>query len=243
MGFSTDFQQKTMGLLNSKKLEASVVVANCAMNRERQLSGPNSYDRDLGCNILAFLRDSPSSISWVDLCCGQGRALLQATLELEQCQDVEDFQIEGIDLTSFFAPNPFPERLTFRERSLEDWEPMGAYRLVTCVHGLHYVGDKLAAIVKAVAVLQPEGVFLANLDLANFRGASGQSARRAILSRFQENGLDYNPRRKLLRCDGPRFIDFSLRYLGASDRAGPNYTGQPAVDSYYTEIDKKAMLL
>lgn len=30
------------------ELEASAVVANCAMNRERQLAGVNSYARELG---------------------------------------------------------------------------------------------------------------------------------------------------------------------------------------------------
>jgi len=27
------------------------------------------------------------------------------------------------------------------------------------------------------------------------------------------------------------------RYLGADDRAGPNYTGQPAVDAHYEPLD------
>jgi hypothetical protein len=36
-----------------------------------------------------------------------------------------------------------------------------------------------------------------------------------------------------LRCNGPRNVAFNLRYLGADDRVGPNYTGQPAVASYY----------
>ncbi|MFD0205449.1 MULTISPECIES: hypothetical protein [Saccharothrix] len=29
------------------------------------------------------------------------------------------------------------------------------------------------------------------------------------------------------------------RYLGADDRAGPNYTGQPAVHSYYADASAK----
>ncbi len=32
---------------------------------------------------------------------------------------------------------------------------------------------------------------------------------------------------------GPRKLDLPYRYLGADDRSGPNYTGQPAVTSYY----------
>ena len=31
-------------------------------------------------------------------------------------------------------------------------------------------------------------------------------------------------------------MDLPYRYLGADDRAGPNYTGQPAVDSYYEMV-------
>jgi hypothetical protein len=33
----------------------SAVVANCAMNRERQLTGVNSYARDLGFDPLAVV--------------------------------------------------------------------------------------------------------------------------------------------------------------------------------------------
>ena len=39
-------------LLDDAALEASAVVANCTMNRERQLDGVNSYARELGFNPL-----------------------------------------------------------------------------------------------------------------------------------------------------------------------------------------------
>lgn len=39
-------------MLGDAELEASAVVANCAMNRERQLAGVNSYARELGFNPL-----------------------------------------------------------------------------------------------------------------------------------------------------------------------------------------------
>jgi len=42
-------------LLSDAELERSAVVANCAMNRERQLSGVNSYARELGFDPLEFL--------------------------------------------------------------------------------------------------------------------------------------------------------------------------------------------
>ena len=40
------------GLLDDAALEMSAVVANCAMNRERQLTGVNSYARELGFDPL-----------------------------------------------------------------------------------------------------------------------------------------------------------------------------------------------
>lgn len=32
---------------------------------------------------------------------------------------------------------------------------------------------------------------------------------------------------------GPASVRFGLRYLGADDASGPNYSGQPAVTSHY----------
>jgi SAM-dependent methyltransferase len=225
-----------MRLLDTQKLQRSSVVANCAMNRERQLRGSNSYERDLGLDILSFLRGHKSTapISWVDLCCGTGRALIEAAAELEQSGDARHFHIMGIDLAGLFDPNPFPHVMKLQKQDLESWVPAGPYALVTCVHGLHYVGDKLAAITKAAAALTPDGLFIANLDLANFRYADGKPAGRMIAARLRKNGLTYDTRRRLVHCAGRRELAFGLQYVGANDQAGPNYTGQAAVDSYYS---------
>ncbi|WP_405111703.1 hypothetical protein OG559_02090 [Micromonospora sp. NBC_01405] len=48
-------QRASVELLGNDALEQSAVVANCAMNRERQLSGVNSYTRELGFNPLDVL--------------------------------------------------------------------------------------------------------------------------------------------------------------------------------------------
>jgi SAM-dependent methyltransferase len=225
-----------MQLLNSQELEQSSVVANCAMNRERQLTGPNSYERELGFDILQFLQSFPFPVTWVDLCCGTGRDLIQAAEQVER-EAPGHVQIEGIDLAGMFAENPVPGVLTLHEQGLEAWQPTGPYALVTCIHGLHYVGDKLAAIAKAAAKLQPNGLFIASLDLSNFRHGDGQPAGRAIAAQLRSHGFTYDTRRHLLSCQGPRVVDFELQfelqYLGANTEAGPNYTGQPAIDSYY----------
>jgi len=39
----------------------------------------------------------------------------------------------------------------------------------------------------------------------------------------------------LVTCTGSRAVSLPYRYLGADDQAGANYTGQPAVHSYYAE--------
>jgi SAM-dependent methyltransferase len=226
-----------MRLLDLQALERSSVVANCAMNRERRLTGPNSYERELGIDISAFLqgRSHTDSVIWADLCCGSGRALIDAAAEFTRNGNTASIQIEGIDLAGLFDPNPFPDLLLLCEQTVEAWEPTGSYALVTCVHGLHYLGDKLAAIAKATSSLSSEGLLVANLDLASFRNADGQPAGRQIAARLRGNGLTYDARRRVVRCEGGREVAFGLRYLGADDAAGPNYTGQPAVASYYAE--------
>ncbi|WP_240966302.1 hypothetical protein [Pseudoflavitalea sp. G-6-1-2] len=53
---------------------------------------------------------------------------------------------------------------------------------------------------------------------------------------LKKNGIEYDARKKVIYCNGPRDVDFELDYEGASDLAGPNYTGQNAVDSFYKII-------
>ena len=70
-----------MKLMGDDELERSAVVANCRMNRERNLLGSNGYDRELGFDPLDFLKERTATgrpVAWLDLCCGTGRALIQA---------------------------------------------------------------------------------------------------------------------------------------------------------------------
>jgi hypothetical protein len=39
------------------------------------------------------------------------------------------------------------------------------------------------------------------------------------------------------RIERPGWVSLPYRYLGADDQAGPNYTGQPAVDSHYEVVE------
>ena len=199
--------------LSDVELERSSVVANSRMNRSRVLTGGNGYVKELGFHPLEWLRQHGHT-RWLDLCCGEGRALAEAgTL-------APDVRIVGVDLAGLFVTPP--PNVTLIEASLRTWNPAETFGLITCVHGLHYVGDKLGLMARAAAWLGKGGLLVANVDLRNVRGVS-----RATLER---TGLRY-ARRRLSASRSLRAPPWS--YLGADDRAGSNYTGQPAVTSFY----------
>lgn len=131
--------------------------------------------------------------------------------------------------------------LCFIGASLATWQPTGQFDLITCVHGLHYIGDKLGLIARAASWLTEDGLLVANLDLTNIKLADGRPANRAVAKELRKNGLDYDSRKKLLRCPHHVVPQFPFRYLGADDQAGPNYTKQPAVDSYYDRLGEHPM--
>lgn len=231
-------------LLHETELERSNIVANSTMNRERNLAGGNSYEREIGFNPVDFLRvqlTEHQQVSWLDLCCGRGRALIQAAESFHREQRDTRVHLIGLDLVPMF--DSVPSHLNFlflRQASLSEWRPNERFNLITCVHGLHYMGDKLQLIQKAALSLHSGGMFLAHLDFDDLRLSDQSSARRRIGRDLRQAGFEYQARRRLLRCKGnldgayllSRFLDL-YRYLGADDHAGPNYTGQPSVRSYY----------
>lgn len=205
-----------MPLISDDELHRTSVVANNAMNRERGLA---SYARELGVDLLSLLGEP--GFRWLDLCCGSAKALFEAGRAHPAAS------ITGVDLVDHFgfgAPGNV-RLLTGALPTLPDLD--GPFDLVTCVHGLHYVGDKLAAIGAATAVLRPSGLFAANIDLPALRGVTRPAAA------FRAAGFEYDARRRRLRRTG-QGAPPAFRYLGADPSAGPNYTGQAAVDSWYS---------
>ena len=139
----------------------------------------------------------------------------------------------GIDLVNYFAAMPVQANcLNFLVTPVDVWEPGDKYDLITCVHGLHYVGDKLSVLKKAMRNLKDTGVFQANLDIKNIY-IKDINPGKYLENIFSNNNIQYNSKTRIITCTGPRDIDFSIAYLGANDQAGPNYTGQEAVGSYY----------
>jgi SAM-dependent methyltransferase len=224
-------------------LESSSVAANCAMNRERQLAGVNSYARELGFNPLHVMRDTAKNLAgqdppaaWLDLCCGTGRALIQAATRL--CRDglAQRTTLAGVDLVDAFDPLPggLPN-LRLVCSPVSAWTPALTFDLITCVHGLHYIGDKLAAIARAASWLTPDGQLIADLDLDAIVVLGAPQARRRLARRLREAGFSYDSRKHRITFAGGREVRLPYRYIGADDQAGPGYTGQLAVASYYEE--------
>src|SRR3954447_8679338 len=162
-----------MKLLSDETLERSAIVANCRMNRERDLVGTNGYDKELGLNPLDVLKEmlrDERQVSWLDLCCGSGKALIQAAEQVHAEGLSGRVEILGIDLVGMFLRSKADLTcLRLVEASLRSWRPDRAFDLITCVHGLHYVGDKLGLIARAASWLIPDGRFVANLDLGNLK--------------------------------------------------------------------------
>ena len=227
-------------LLSENVLARSSVVANSLMNRERLCFGGNSYQKELSFDILEFLKKRLSSqkqTAWLDLCCGSGKALIAAANILAAEKSNSELKIIGSDLVSMF--DFYPAELDFLrlvEAPAETLKFDGNFDLITCVHGLHYIGDKLALIRKAAFWLKTNGIFLANLDLANFKYADGKPAGRAVAGELRKNGIAYKSNKHLVVCKGRKEINFKFVYLGADDQVGANYTKQPAVYSYYEKL-------
>ena len=71
------------------------------MNRERQLAGVNSYARELGFDPLAVVSTQTGgagTVGWLDLCCGSGRALIQAARQVRESGLVGRVDLAGVDL-------------------------------------------------------------------------------------------------------------------------------------------------
>ena len=228
-----------MQMLNNADLENSAVVANSTMNRQRACIGTNSYAKELLLNPVEFLQsrlESQQHVAWLDLCCGTGRALIDAAQILLPARKTANLSIVGVDLVSMFYDYPTElDFLSLQATSVLAWEPDCAFDLITCVHGLHYIGDKLQLLQQSASWLKNNGVFLAHLDPINLKFENGEVAGNQIVKELQRQGMEYNKRKHLLSCQGRKEIQLDYKYMGATDRAGANYTKQDVVDSYYSE--------
>lgn len=227
-----------MDLLTEEQLIWSSIVANNSMNRKRSASGVNSYEYELGFKPETYLDarlEQQECVKWLDLCCGEGNALLQYADAVLKKGRQDRSVLLGIDLVDYFQPLPQEiSCLKFQTGSLVNWTGNDQYDLVTCVHGLHYIGDKLKVLAAALKVISSSGKLVANFDINSVK-IEGDKKQDYLKKIFRKYHIGYDARRKLLHCEGTRDVSFHLVYKGADDKAGPNYTGQDAVNSYYIQ--------
>lgn len=206
-----------MNLLSEAELERLDVVANCSMNRERGLA---SYVRELGFDPLGQLA---AGDCWLDLGCGQGRALREAA------QRRPEVRLFGVDLV---LPEPSPA-VAFAAAAARHYRPRQRFALITMVHSLHYVGDKLGLLEQASQWLEAGGRLVAHLDLANLLWPDRRRAGPWLARQLRQRDWLYDGRRRLLSRVGPAPPGALVEFLGADPEAGPNFTGQAAVHSVY----------
>jgi hypothetical protein len=130
-----------MVLLGDELLARSEVVVNAEMKRGRGLAGRSSSSRELRVDLpdllfRAVLRGA--GLAWLDPCCGEGRALVEAARLLASGERRGEVPIVGVDLVAPAAPAPqHGVELGFEAVSLQSWHPDRPFDLITCVHGLH----------------------------------------------------------------------------------------------------------
>ncbi len=223
---------KPAHLLSESALANSSVVANSTMNRDRVLRGSNGYTKELGFDpvvvLLDLVRSGKLPVSWLDLCCGSGKALRDAKEDIEEAGLWQHVEILGVDLVEEGRVSG----IRIETASLSEWEPKKpAFDLVTCVHGLHYIGDKLGLLARAARWLTPSGLLAANIDTGH---VLVEGTAPGVVTRWlRETGFHMDPRRRLASLRGRKEIAVPWKFLGADDQVGPNYTGQPAVASWY----------
>jgi ubiquinone/menaquinone biosynthesis C-methylase UbiE len=226
-----------MQLLSEDKLVWSPIVANSRMNRERNASGINSYEQEFKFKPATYLAEKIKAFgksSWLDLCCGQGNALIQTAAYFADKGLQHNIILKGIDLLdSFNIITGDANHIIFESKSVVNWLPDRKYDLITCSHGIHYLGDKLKVIENAIAALSSHGMFIANFDLANIV-VTGTDSKVYLKKLFKKTVTEYNSKSKIIKQIGSANIKFGLMYIGADDNSGPNYTGQDAVTSYYS---------
>ena len=223
-------------MLTPAEVLKSHIVANSTMNRARGLSGVNSYGKDLRFDVLDWLLkryESTGSVVWYDVCCGEARALFQAADALRERGIWDGVTIVGADLV--MDSRLVREDVTLIEGDVSTIVPVTKVDLITCAHGLHYIGDKLGLLSHLSGLLANDGMFVGHIDPVNVR-IDGEAAKGwgsvARLAGEGKSRLVYKDH--ILKIVGSGRVEFDVQYLGATVSERPNYTGITVMDSWYS---------
>ena len=215
-------------MLDHRQVVESEIVANSVMNRERCLAGVNSYARELRFDPLDWLAHRVKARGravWYDACCGEGRALREASATVAETVCGDAYRFIGVDLvTAFSTPKSGPSLFAADVMTFAPEEPVD---LITFVHGLHYLSNKLAFLEHAYRLLAPGGLLIGHLDLNNVRLASGEPlSKRIFEGNSHRDGTPLSLSRHLLKIEKTApTLSFGLRWIGASISEKTNYTG------------------
>lgn len=232
------------------KSDIADIVVNAAMNRGRGFAGVNSYTRDLRqFDIGAFLQERvetyPSqTVRWLDACCGEGRALREAAQLWTGALWSRHLEIIGLDLWDDLPPSRActdGPALRFVGADIADWTPQDApLDLITCVHGLHYLPDKLGFLERAYSWLAADGgLLLAHLDTENIREEASETAGLwpTLARRARKQGVPLRFSNHLLRLErtpgSPDALTFGCSFAGRTVSPRPNFSGMTVIDSCY----------
>jgi len=223
-----------MKLLQENELIWSSVVVNNRMNRERNAIGINSYHKEFKIDIYNYLNTIKNEeVAWLDLCCGNGNAIIQIAEKLSNDKFNKKIKLKGIDLIETFNEKHKQFNFTeFEVNSLLNMNSTEKFDLITCFHGLSYIGDKLKVITLINDKLTEKGFFIGNLDMANLQ-CKDLSIKESVKILFKDKGISYNTKTRIIQFHKIKQLHFNCNYLGADDKFGPNYSGQDSVKSYY----------
>ncbi|MEZ4687149.1 MAG: class I SAM-dependent methyltransferase [Bacteroidia bacterium] len=205
------------------------------MNRQRGLAGINSYEKELGFDIEQFLGSKMNTkkgeeVRWLDICCGEGKALIDLGVRWKHGPlKLVGLTLQECSMRLRCFSNSF---LTLHEGAIERFNPLERFDLVT-VSMAFIISETNLQHDRIRSFLTPGGSFWGNLSLENVRDEKGNIIASRLKKDWKESGWNYHGRRKLLEIPGKGTAPRSYPYLGADDQAGPNYTGQEAVNSYY----------
>lgn len=223
-----------MKLLQENELVWSSTVVNNRMNRERNAIGVNSYFKEFKIDIFNYLNSIDNNeASWLDLCCGNGNAIIQIAERVKNENLNKKIKLKGIDLIETFNKKYSEfDFVQFEVNSLLNIDTTEKFDLITCFHGLSYIGDKLKVIELINEKLKDKGYFIGNLDIDNLQ-FKDYSINETIKILFKNKSINYNIRSKVIQFNKIKDLKFDINYLGADDKYGPNYSGQDSVKSYY----------
>ena len=131
-------------------------------------------------------------------------------------------ELIGVDHVGAFDPAPAGAGLRLICAPALAWTPTRSFDLITSVHGMHFLGDKLALLSRAAGWLTPTGRFVADLDLSSIRLLDGAPAGRRLTARLRPLGSPTT------RGDAALAAPAAARSTcptptPADHRAGPNY--------------------